>query len=392
MRETADVVVIGGAVIGSAVAYALSANRDFQGRIIVLEKDRTYERAASALSTSGVRQQFSSAVNVRLSQYTADFLRDVDLHLGSPASPSGVIFHQNGYLYLGGPDALGAFEENNRLQRSLGVDARLLGRAALAQRFPWLMLDDVEVGSFVGPGEGWLDGYTLMQAFKRRARQNGAEYRYVEAAGLEQEGGRVAGVRCADGTTLVTSHVVNASGAAGRAIAAMAGLDLPIRNVTQMVFAFESPFRAQDMPYVFTGDRLFVRPEGRDYIAGLGIEGDFGDADGSLDVDHGLFEREIWPRLAHRVSGFEEARSRSAWAGHYDMNVFDHNAIVGAVAGLRGFYLANGFSGHGLMHSPGIGRALSELIAYGEYRTLDLSTLAYERIAANAPVRENIQY
>lgn len=392
MREAADVVVIGGAVMGSAVACALSANEDFQGRIVVLEKDRSYARAASALSTSGVRQQFSSAVNVKLSQYTVEFLKDVDLHLGTPERPSGVVFHQNGYLYLGGADALATFEANNRLQRSLGVDARLLGRAELSRRFPWMTLDDVEVGSFVGPGEGWLDGYTLMGAFKARARQNGVEYRYVEAVDLACECGRVAGVRCADGTTLATRHVVNASGAAGRAVAAMAGLDLPIRNVTQMVFAFESPFRAQDMPYTFTGDRLFVRPEGRDYIAGLGIDGTYGDEDGSLDVDHGLFESEIWPRLAFRVSGFEEARVRGAWAGHYDMNLFDHNAIVGPVPGLEGFYLANGFSGHGLMHSPGIGRGLAELIAYGEYRTLDLSALAFDRVAANEPIRENIQY
>ena len=391
MREAADVVVIGGAVMGSAVAWALSANPDFQGRILVLEKDRTYERAASALSTSGVRQQFSSAVNVRLSQYTVEFLREVDLHLGAPGSSSGVMFHQNGYLYLGGSDAVAAFEENNRLQRSLGVDARLLDRAALARRFPWMNVDDVEIGSFVGPGEGWLDGYALMSAFKARARQNGAEYRYVEAVGLEREGGRVCGVRCADGSLVAAPHVVNAAGAGGRAIAAMAGLALPIRNVTQMVFAFESPFRAPDMPYTFAGDRLFVRPEGRDFIAGLGV-GAVGDTDGSLDVDHGLFEIEVWPRLAHRVSGFEEARPRGAWAGHYDMNLFDHNAIVGAAPGLPGFYLANGFSGHGLMHSPGVGRALAELILYGEYRTLDLSALSYDRIEANAPIRENIQY
>lgn len=392
MRETADVVVIGGAVMGSAVAYALSGNKDFQGRIVVLEKDRSYGRAASALSTSGVRQQFSSAVNVKLSQYTVEFLKEVDLHLGTPEAPSGVVFHENGYLFLGGAGALGAFEENNRLQRSLGVDASLLGRAELTRRFPWMTLDDVEVGSFVGPGEGWLDGYILLNAFKRRARQNGAEYRYVEAVGLECESGRVTGVRCADGTTLAARHVVNASGAEGRAVAAMAGLDLPIRNVTQMVFAFESPFRAHGMPYTFTSDRLFVRPEGRDYIAGLGIGGDHGDGDGSLDVDYGMFEREVWPRLAFRVSGFEEARLRGAWAGHYDMNVFDHNAIIGKVPELEGFYLANGFSGHGLMHSPGIGRGLSELIAYGEYRTLDLSALSFDRVAANKPLRESIQY
>lgn len=392
MRDTADVVVIGGAVMGSAVAYALSSNRDFGGRIVVLEKDRSYQRAASALSTSGVRQQFSSAVNVQLSQYTVEFLKDVDAHLGTDDSPCGVTFHENGYLYLGNADSVASFAENNRLQRSLGVDARLLGRQELSRRFPWMTLDDVEIGSFVGPGEGWLDGYLLLGAFKKRARQNGAEYRYVEAVGLERENGKLTGVRCSDGVTLATRHVVNASGASGKAIAEMAGVNLPIRNMTQMVFAFESPFRATDMPYIFDAERLFVRPEGRDFIAGLGIDGDHGEEDDSVDVDYGKFEDEIWPRLASRVAGFEEARLKTAWAGQYDMNLFDHNAILGEVAGLDGFYLANGFSGHGLMHSPGIGRGLAELIVYGEYRSLDLSALSFGRIAANEPVRENIQY
>ena len=392
MREVADVVVIGGAAMGCATAYALSENQDFSGRVIVLEKDPSYRKAASALSTSGVRRQFSSAVNVKLSQYTVEFLADVDRRLGTAGEPSGVVFHENGYLYLGSAAMLDAFERNNRLQRSLGVDARLLGRPELARRFPWLTLDDVEVGSFVGRGEGWLDGYILMNAFKRRARENGVEYRYVEAVVLECEGARVVGVACSDGATIATGHVVNAAGAGGRAIAGMAGLDLPIRNVTQMVFTFASPFQARDMPFVFTAEGVFVRPEGGDYIAGLGIGAEHGDEDGALDVDHALFEKEIWPRLALRIAGFEETRLKGAWAGHYDMNVFDRNAIIGKAPGLQGFYLANGFSGHGLMHSPGIGRGVSELITWGEYRTLDLSALSYERIAANRPIRENIQY
>ena len=144
------------------------------------------------------------------------------------------------------------------------------------------------------------------------------------------------------------------------------------------------------MPYVFTPDRLFFRPEGSSYIAGLGISDHEEMTD--AEVDYGLFEEEVWPKLAFRVSGFEEARLRSAWAGHYDMILFDHNAFVGCVPGLAGFYLANGFSGHGLMHAPGIGRGLCELVVYGEYRTLDLSELSVSRIAAGAPISESIQY
>ncbi len=390
MDSSADVVVIGGAAIGSAAACALSDNPDFDGRIVVLEKDRSYAQAASSLSTSGVRQQFSSAVNVELSKYTVAFLDEADLHLGTDGDPSGVVFHQNGYLYLGGPASVDAFEQNNRLQRSLGVDVRLLTKAELGRRFPWLTLEDVEIGSFVGRGEGWLDGYVFMSAFKKRARANGVEYRYVEAVELIRDDGRVTGVRCADGTRILAPHVINAAGASGRDIARMAGLDLPVVNVKQTVYAFESPFACPEMPYTFDPDRLFFRPEGGSYIAGLGIMDHEEMKD--REIDHGLFEEEVWPRLAFRISGFENARLRSAWVGHYDMSVFDHNAFIGPVPGLAGFYLANGFSGHGLMHAPGIGRALSELVLYGEYRTLDLSELSMARIAAGTPIRENIQY
>jgi glycine/D-amino acid oxidase-like deaminating enzyme len=303
-----------------------------------------------------------------------------------------VVFHQHGYLFLGGADATAAFAANNRLQRSLGVDVHLLDAPALRQRFPWLNTDDVAVGSFMGRGEGWIDGYTLLNAFKRRARANGVAYRHAEVADLLREGDRVTGVRCADGSTIAAPVVVNAAGAGGRGIAALAGIALPIRNIKQSVFAFESPFRVDGMPFVLAQDRLFFRPEGSGYIVGLGIDDALPGEIADYDVDHAVFEDRIWPLLAARVPGFAQLRVRSAWSGHYDMNLFDHNAIVGRVPGRDGFYLANGFSGHGVMQSPGIGRALSELIVYGAYRTLDLSDLSFERIAANRPVRENIQY
>jgi len=293
MREAADVVVIGGAVMGSAVAYWLSEDKAFGGRVIVLEKDRSYQRAASVLSTSGVRQQFSSAVNVRLSRFTAEFLQEADLHLDVPGETSGVVLHEHGYLYLGGSTAVAAFEQNHALQRSLGVDVELMDRAGLARRFPWLTLDDVEIGSFGIRGEGWIDGHILMSAFKRRARANGVEYRYVEAVELLMGDGCVTGVRCSDGTEITAGHVVNASGGGGRAIAGLAGLDLPVINMKQMVYAFESPFSASGMPYVFTPDRLFFRPEGGHYIAGLGIETEDAGEDEDFDVDHAAFDEEV---------------------------------------------------------------------------------------------------
>ena len=295
-QSTADVVVIGGAVIGSAIAWALSETVQFKGKVVVLEKDPSYGQAASSLSTSGIRQQFSSAVNVELSRYTASFLKDVEKHLGRSGERSGVTFHEKGYLYLGGEGTRAGFEANNALQRKLGVEARLLDGTELGAMFPWLTLDDVETGSFIGRDEGWLDGYLLMQAFRRCAKSNGVEYRHAEAFGIDVAHGRVSGVHCADGSTIITDHVVNASGGGGRRVAEMAGLEIPVQNVKQMVFNFESPVRQPDMPYVFTPDRLFFRPEGRDYIAGLGIPADHGAECEDFEVDYQLFENEIWPK------------------------------------------------------------------------------------------------
>ena len=392
MNEQADVLIIGGAVMGSAVAYFLSESAAFRGKIIVLEKDTSYRASASALSTSGIRQQFSTSVNIKLSQFTVDFMKSIERNLAVNNEASGVTFHQNGYLYLGGASAVDLFEQNNSLQRSLGVAVDLLDRSDLTRRFPWLSVDDVEIGSFGRIGEGWTDGYMLMAAFRKRARANGVEYRHVEATGLMRAGARITGVECADGTAISAGHVVNTAGGSGRAVAHMAGIQLPIRNVKQLIFSFESPFRAEGMPYVLAPDGLMFRPEGKDYIAGIGIVMRDDGEESNLEIDHQIFDDEVWPKLARRVTGFEETRVRGAWAGHYDMNLFDHNPIIGAVSGLEGFYLANGFSGHGLMHSPGVGRAIAELILYGSYRTLDLSELSFERIAANAPVRERIQY
>ena len=392
VTNQSDVLIVGGAVMGSAVAYFLSENRDFGGRVIVLEKDRTYAAAASARSTSGVRQQFSSAVNVALGGYAAAFLREAGLHLDVAGEACGVEFLERGYLFLGGASQVGAFEANNRLQRSMGVAVDLLGPSELRGMFPWLNLDEIAVGSFGRRGEGWLDGYMLMNAFKRRARANGVEYRYLEAVDLVRDGERVVGAVCSDGSRIEAAHVVNTAGGGGRAVAAMAGVALPIRNMKQVMFTFGSPFSAPGVPYVFSPDGVFFRPEGEDYIGGIGIDQEVIVEATDFEVDYTRFEEEVWPKLANRVPAFEETRLRGGWAGHYDMNLFDHNAIVGEVPGVAGFYLANGFSGHGLMQSPGVGRALSELIVYGEYRNLDLSSLGFGRIAANAPLRELIQY
>ncbi len=288
---------------------------------------------------------------------------------------------------------MAAFERNNAIQRGLGVDVALLDPAELAARFPWLALDDVAIGSLGLSGEGWFDGYLLMHAFRRRARHNGVDYRLAEVVGLEATGDGGFGIALDDGGRVRCGLVVDTAGTSAAKIAAMIGIEVPVRPLKQSVFAFASPWKQDRMPYVFTPDGVFVRPDGSDYIAGIGIEDDapFED-EPDFEPDHGLFEDPLWPRLAARIAGFENLRLKSAWAGHYDMSLFDHNPFIGAVDGAPNFFLATGFSGHGIMQSPGVGRGLSELIVHGRYTTLDLSDLAFSRIAEGRQLRETIQY
>jgi glycine/D-amino acid oxidase-like deaminating enzyme len=390
--ERFDVIIIGGAIMGSATAYFLSANPHFKGRVLVVEKDSGYSKAASALSVSGVRQQFSSPVNVKLSQFFSEFIRTSDFDLSVDGDRLPVPFHENGYMYLAGEDQADLFQRNFNFYRELGVAVDLLDKSTLRSQFQWLNLDEVEVGIIGRRGEGWTDGYLLMTAFRRKARANGVEFRSGEVVGLEWDGEAIRSVSLSDGSSILADHIVNSAGAQGPTVARMAGIELPVVNRKQVIFNFESPVQGADMPFTFCPERLFFRPEGNSFLAGLGIEIRNEDEARDFDVPYQMFEEVVWPKLASRVSGFERARLKGGWAGHYDVSLPDKNAFIGKVPGLARFYLCNGFSGHGVMHSPGVGRALSELITYGEYRSIDLSDLAIGRLGRGRQQMERIQY
>jgi FAD-dependent oxidoreductase domain-containing protein 1 len=394
VAEAFDVVIAGGAAMGSSVAYHLLQEPGFSGRVLVLDRDPSYRRSASALSAASIRQQFSTAVNIRISLYGIAFLRDIADRLAVGSERPDLGLREAGYLYCATAAGAAVLAENHVLQQALGADILLMGPEALAARFPWLRTDDLACATWGRSGEGWFDGWSLLQALRAKARALGAEYRAGEVVSVECEGGRVTAVRLRDGTRIGCGALVNCAGSGGPALARAAGVDIPVRAKRRYVFTFTCPEPIADAPLVIDAGGAWFRPEGQGFIGSISPapgepDPDWDDDDpATQEVDWSVFEERVWPALAHRVPAFEAIRPGRAWAGPYDMCLFDHNAIVGPAPGFENLYLCNGFSGHGLQQAPAVGRGIAELIVRGRYATLDLSDLGHERIAAQRPLLE----
>jgi FAD-dependent oxidoreductase domain-containing protein 1 len=387
--ERADVVIVGGAIIGSSVATFLAGRPDFDGRVVVVERDTTFRTSSTTLSAASIRLQFSTPLNVQISQFGVEYLKSLDRYLAVDGEAPEIDLVENGYLFLATDAGRPTLEHNHAVQRELGVPVELLTPAELSARFDWLRTDDLAAASLGLEGEGWFDAYALLQGVRRKARSLGVEERVGEAVEVLLDGDRVAGVRLADGSTIEAGWVVNAAGPRAAEVAAMVGIDLPVRPRKRIVYHLESPVSLGPAPLTIDPTGVYFRPEGPAYVSGWSPRDGDSDPD-TLDlvVDRAPFESLVWPTLAHRVPAFDRVRLLDAWAGHYEVNTLDHNAIVGPHPRLTNFVLANGFSGHGLQQAPAVGRGLAEWIATGHYETLDLSPLGYERIERNEPIRE----
>lgn len=390
MNTSYDIVIVGGGVIGSAVAFFLADDPDFRGRIAVVEKDPSYAAASSSLSTSSIRQQFGTRANIEASKASMSFLRDVKRRLSVEGYPAEIGLREQGYLFLGGEADVPAFMTKNAAQRSCGFHADIMDRGQLGQRFPWLNLEDVTIGSFGPTGEGWFDGPGLHQAFRRKARALGVTYIAGEVGGFEANGMGISHAILLDGTRLAAGTFVNAAGPRAGLVAALAGIPLPVVPRKRCVFVFDSPTKMPQAPFLMDPSGVFVRPEGHLYICGVTPPAENDPGDFGLDVDYALFDDLIWPAIAHRVPGFEQLRMQRAWAGLYEYNTFDHNAIIGPHPALSNFFFANGFSGHGMMHAPAVGMGIAELVIHGTYQTTDLSAFSFDRIARNEPIDEHV--
>jgi sarcosine oxidase len=389
--RTFDVVIVGGGVIGSSTAYFLASEPGFAGSIAVIEKDPAYTDAATPRSAGGIRQQFSTPENVRISAFGAEFYKSIDQHLAVGNDRPAINFRENGYLFLATHAGLKVLLDNHRVQHECGAATVLLTPPELRSRFPWVDIGDLAGGTFGPKDEGWVDPYGLLQAFKRKARSLDVTYLQDEVVGFDFDGSRIAGVKLKEGGRLRCGAVVNTAGYHARTVAAQAGIDLPVHPRKRFVYVFDcrEEIEGEAMPLTIDPSGVWFRPEGSNFICGVSPE-DADDPDClDFELDYKPFEELIWPTLANRVPVFEAIKLIRAWAGHYDYNVLDQNVLIGPAPQVPNFYFANGFSGHGVQQSPAIGRALSELIVFGEYRTLDLSRLSFERIASGELIRES---
>ncbi|MFK0689406.1 NAD(P)/FAD-dependent oxidoreductase [Mesorhizobium sp. IMUNJ 23033] len=391
-RTGYDIVIVGGAAVGSSIAYWLSQALGTSASVLVVERDSSYEFSSTALSTSAIRQQYSNPINVKISQFGVEIIRGFAERMapffkGEPAPDLG--FREHGYLYCCSPEGVEAARARVDLQRSLGAHTLFLEQGPLKDRFPWLNVEDLGGGAWGSRDEGWFDSMGLLNGFRRAARGSGVEYVDNAITGLDVADGKVVAARLATGQTISCGTLVDAAGPRAQQVAAMAGLSIPVAPYKRYSFVFSSatPIPGR-MPNVIDLSGTFVRPEGELFLTG-NTPLDDGPADyDDFEMHHEEFEERIWPALWHRIPAFDALKVQTSWTGHYEYNMLDHNGIVGFHPEVTNFMFANGFSGHGLQQSPAVGRAVSELIVHGAFQTLDLSPFGYERIPRNEPFLE----
>lgn len=397
-----DVVIIGGGIVGSFVAYFLK-REGYAGAVRVIERDSSYRFASTTLAVAGIRTQFACDFNTRMSLFGAAMFRDIGAWFGADAD---IGFREQGYLIVGPPQASEAMRAAAARQNALGASIDALDANEAKARFPWLATDDLGVATFGRANEGWIDAWSLLQCVRREARRLGAEYVAAEATGFESRGDRITGVRIApsrastlaagaaqESSQLRCDWCVNAAGPAGGALAARLGIDLPVEPRKRSVFHVKAPIDNRGFPMLFDDSGVWVRPEGEGFLTGIAPDPARDPPAGDdFEPHHSLLEAVIWPRLAHRIPAFESLRLLRAWAGHYEFNTLDQNGVIGPHDEISNFVFATGFSGHGLMHAPATGRAVAEWIVHGGFRALDLSELGYARIRRGEALVERIVY
>ncbi len=388
-----DVVIIGGAIMGSSTAWFLSQNPDFNGTILVIEKDQKYEFCSTAHTTSCIRQQFSTKLNVEISQFAADFINNFQEYMNDDARVPKLAIRSFGYMYLADhEDFAKNLRSNQKIQAASGAATELLTPEEIKSRYPFYNVEDIKLGSINLVNEGYWDSITVFEWMKNKAQENGVEYVENEVTELtrNESGDRIYNLKLASGETISGDKFVNATGPRAASTAKMAGIKIPVepRKRYSWIFKAENPLD-RDLPLTIDPSGFHVRENG----GGTYQAGGHGACDPAVEfddftMDYELWENTVWPILFNRIPQFESLKLISQWAGHYAMNTVDQNAIIGPHNIIKNFFFLNGFSGHGTQQAPAMGRATAELLTYGKFKTIDMSAFKYERLLTGDKVIE----
>jgi len=380
-----DIVIVGGGIMGSSTAYHL-LRADAGLKIAVIEPDPTYERASSTLSLANVRIQFSMKENVQISQHTFEVLEKFDAEMEVAGQIPNINFRSEGNLFLTKAGNRETAEKGLALQQSLGCLVEWWPAEKIKAQYPLYDTAAIAGGTF-GSRDGHLDAHAFLMGYRSKARSLGAKYISDEVVEVMTHGRQAGGVRLASGVELTSKIVVNCAGAWAARVAETAGVIIPVEPVKRQVFALDTQVKPEGpLPLTVLPSGMYFRTE----TGGLIVLGKSMDADPvefNFTWDDKRFMEILWPELAEFVPAFDHLKLVRGWAGLYAVNRLDANAILGQWPELKGFYLANGFSGHGLMQAPAVGRYLSELIL-DQTPKLDLSIFGPERILENKPLSE----
>ena len=388
--QSYDAILIGGAMYGSSIAWWLSRDPGFDGSILLVERDLSFEFAATSHTNSCIRQQFSNTTNIQISQFGAEFINNFQSYFDHDPRVPHIPIQSFGYMYLADTAADAEnLRQSQVVQAQFGAGTRHMTAAEIQAEYPFYNVDDITAGNHNTANEGYFDGGTIFDWCKRVAQEKGAEYVQNEVVAINRQADRIHSVTLASGETLSCGLLVNCTGPRGAHTARMAGINLPVepRKRYSFIFDAEQPLD-RDLPLTIDPSGVHMRSEGRYYLAGCPPDDDAPVAYDDFNQDHSIWQEKVWPILAARVPKFEAIKLINSWAGHYDYNTFDQNAIIGPHHEVENFLFANGFSGHGLQQSMAIGRGLAEFITYGAYRSIDLSPFAYKRIAEGNPLVE----
>ncbi|MEM9715338.1 MAG: FAD-binding oxidoreductase [Pseudomonadota bacterium] len=377
-----DVVIVGGAMIGSSIAWHLKKKLNYQGSVLVVEADPTYDQAATSHTNSCVRQQFSTEINIQISQFMGEVVSDFPAYCEDPDAPN-IPVNFFGYMYLGDTDSkAAALTEAADIQRQNDVPIQLLSADEISDAYPFYNTEDVKIGAHNLQREGYFDGALMFDYWRSAAMRAGAIYLHDKVVDLKLTDGAVSGVDLKANGPITAKYVINCAGTRSADIAAMAGQDIPVEARKRMTYIFtaETPLD-QDLPLTIDPSGIHVRWDGHGYLAGCPDDPDPAVAHGDFTVPQHIWETRVWPVLAHRIPAFEAIKVTSEWAGHYDFNTWDQNALLGQFRSCPNLINASGFSGHGLQQSAAVGRGIAELVVFGEYRSLDLSELSVNRVA-----------